>query len=97
MLEKGQRLCSEYLIPGWATTTGWILGYAYALNGEPRRGAGLLEPGGPRIRRRHVGIAPVAAHRLPCRGRVAGRQSGPGIGARRRGAATGEDLRRAAG
>jgi class 3 adenylate cyclase/tetratricopeptide (TPR) repeat protein len=43
VLEDGQRLCSEYLIPGWATTTGWILGYAYALNGEPRRGADLLE------------------------------------------------------
>ena len=97
VLEKGQRLCSEYLIPGWATTTGWILGYAYALNGEPRRGAGLLEQVVRDFDGDTLQYAPVAAHRLPCRGRVAGRQSGPGIGARRRGAATGEDLRRAAG
>lgn len=43
VLEQGQRLCREYLIPGWAMTTGWMLGYAYALNGEPRRGALILE------------------------------------------------------
>jgi tetratricopeptide (TPR) repeat protein len=43
VLEKGQRLCAEYLIPGWATTVSWMLGYAYALNGEPKRGAVLLE------------------------------------------------------
>src|SRR5262249_48146725 len=43
VLEQGQRLCAEYLIPGWETTISWILGYAYALNGKPRRGAALLE------------------------------------------------------
>jgi tetratricopeptide (TPR) repeat protein len=43
VLENGQRSCSEYLIPGWATTISWMLGYAYALNGEPERGAALLE------------------------------------------------------
>jgi tetratricopeptide (TPR) repeat protein len=43
VLEKGQRMCAEYLIPGWATTVSWMLGYAYALNGEPKRGAALLE------------------------------------------------------
>jgi class 3 adenylate cyclase/tetratricopeptide (TPR) repeat protein len=43
VLEKGQRSCAKYLIPGWATTISWMLGYAYALNGEPKRGAALLE------------------------------------------------------
>ena len=43
VLEKGQGLCAEYLIPGWKTTISWVLGYAYVLNGEPRRGAALLE------------------------------------------------------
>jgi class 3 adenylate cyclase/tetratricopeptide (TPR) repeat protein len=43
VLEKGQRSCAEYLIPGWGTTISWMLGYAYALNGEPKRGVALLE------------------------------------------------------
>jgi tetratricopeptide (TPR) repeat protein len=43
VLEKGQRSCAEYVIPGWGTSISWMLGYAYALNGEPKRGVALLE------------------------------------------------------
>jgi class 3 adenylate cyclase/tetratricopeptide (TPR) repeat protein len=43
VLEKGQRSCTEYRIPVWAMSISWMLGYAYALNGEPGRGAALLE------------------------------------------------------